>query len=159
MYQTLPPRAVGDESDGERSRVTPGCKRRSGGRLFIVRLINATRASDRFRTKAAGLGPIVLSLKAQVRSVEFTRMPTHETLCRIKDVIRRSLRIDAMAPMSDDMPLIGGEFELDSLDILLIVTELEKEFGIRVKDAGMSRSVFTNIQTLGEFVEQMRLAA
>ncbi len=86
-------------------------------------------------------------------------MPTHETLSRIKDVIRRSLRIDAMAPMSDDMPLIGGEFELDSLDILLIVTELEKEFGIRVKDAGMSRSVFTNIQTLGEFVEQMRLAA
>lgn len=83
-------------------------------------------------------------------------MPTPDTLGRIKNVVRRSLKISAETPVDDLMPLAGGEYDLDSLDILLIVTELEKEFGIRITEDRMNRAAFTNVVSLGMFVEGMR---
>ena len=86
-------------------------------------------------------------------------MPTEDNLIRVKDVIRRCLKLDPASPIDDSMALAGGEYELDSLDILLIVTELEKEFGIKINDKGMNRESFTSVQTLGEFVERARQGA
>ena len=81
-------------------------------------------------------------------------MPTQEILIRIKSVIRRCLKLGPETPIDDAMPLAGGEYELDSLDILLIVTELEKEFGIKINESGMGRAAFSSVETLGEFVEK-----
>jgi acyl carrier protein len=81
-------------------------------------------------------------------------MPSPENLSRIKNVIRRCLKLDPQTPIDDNMPLAGGDYELDSLDILLIVTELEKEFGIRINDKGMNRTVFASVEALGAFVER-----
>ena len=83
-------------------------------------------------------------------------MPTSETLSRVKNVIRTCLKADPRASFDDQMPLVGGEYDLDSLDILLIVTELEKEFGVRITEGQLSKAVFTNIQTLAEFIEQLQ---
>jgi len=80
-------------------------------------------------------------------------MPSPDTFSRIKNVLRKSLKLDAQTPMADSMPLIGGEYDLDSLDILLIVTELEKEFGFKIKEGAMNRTAFKSIETLALFVE------
>ena len=82
-------------------------------------------------------------------------MPSSDTLSRVKKVIRASLKLDAQSPMDDAMPLIGGEYDLDSLDILLIVTELEKEFSVKIHEGSMGKAAFTNIETLGSFIEGM----
>lgn len=80
-------------------------------------------------------------------------MPTPDTLIRIKSVIRRCLKLEPETPIDDNMALAGGEYELDSLDILLIVTELEKEFGFKIKEGAMNRTAFKSIETLALFVE------
>lgn len=80
-------------------------------------------------------------------------MPSAETLTRVKDVLRACLKLDEQTPINDMMPLIGGEYDLDSLDILLIVTELEKTFGVKIVEGSMGKAAFTDVRTLGAFIE------
>jgi len=76
-----------------------------------------------------------------------------EILERIKTVLRRDLKLGPDARIADDMPLAGGSFDLDSLDMLLVLTSVEKEFGIRVQDGSMGRAAFASVKTLGRFIE------
>jgi acyl carrier protein len=80
-------------------------------------------------------------------------MPEAPTIDRVKAVIRTSLKLPADAVLGDDMPLVGGEYDLDSLDILLIITSIEKEFGIKIEDKKVGRAAFTSVRTLAEFVQ------
>lgn len=80
-------------------------------------------------------------------------MPDVQTLHRVKRIIRDSLKLGADADIGDAMPLIGGEYDLDSLDILLVVTNIEKEFAIKIPNEAVGREAFANVTTLAEFVE------
>jgi acyl carrier protein len=71
----------------------------------------------------------------------------------VKRVIRACLKVDEQVVLGDAMPLVGGEYDLDSLDILLIVTELEKEFGVKFNDGAMGKAAFSSIATLAAFIE------
>jgi acyl carrier protein len=79
-----------------------------------------------------------------------------QTIETVKAVLRRDLKLGADAQISDDMPLIGGEFDLDSLDILLLVTSIEKEFGLRMGDKEISRDAFKSVATLAAFIDARR---
>lgn len=79
-----------------------------------------------------------------------------DTLERVKKVLRASLKLGADEVIADDMPLVGGEFDLDSLDILLIVTNVEKEFGIQVREGTMDKKAFATVATLAAFVDGMK---
>jgi 3-hydroxyacyl-[acyl-carrier-protein] dehydratase len=74
------------------------------------------------------------------------------TLQRIKTIVRRDLKLGAAADIPDDMPFFGGDIDMDSLDILLLVTSIEKEFGIKVPNAAVGRQVFESVATLTQFV-------
>ncbi len=82
-------------------------------------------------------------------------MPSAETLSRVKMVIRACLKVDDGTPLEDTMPLVGGEYDIDSLDILLIVTGLEKEFGVKINEGAMGKEAFATIETLGTFIESV----
>lgn len=81
------------------------------------------------------------------------------TVERVKGVLRECLKLGAAAPIADDMPLIGGEYDLDSLDILLIVTSIEKEFAIKIPNESVGKSAFASVMTLSDFVESVRATA
>lgn len=83
-------------------------------------------------------------------------MPSHETLERVKAIVASSLRLTPGVEIGDSMPLIGGEHDLDSLDILLVITNVEKDFGIKIPDRAVGRQAFASITTLAEFVEAHR---
>jgi len=80
-------------------------------------------------------------------------MPSSATIDRVKQIVRDSLKLAPDARMDDHMPLIGGEHDFDSLDVLLVVTNIEREFGIKIPDRKVGRQVFSSINTLSEFVE------
>ncbi len=86
-------------------------------------------------------------------------MASPTTLERVKSVIRSSLRLNPGTPVDDAMPLLGGEYDMDSLDILLVITNIEKEFGIQIQDKHVGREAFTNVGTLADFVESFQAAA
>src|SRR3954469_19206127 len=76
---------------------------------------------------------------------------------RVKAILRRDLKLGA-APIADDMAFFGGDVDMDSLDILLLVTSIEKEFGIKVPNAAVGREVFESVATLTHFVRQQQKA-
>jgi 3-hydroxyacyl-[acyl-carrier-protein] dehydratase len=81
------------------------------------------------------------------------------TLEQLKTILRRDLKLGAAAVIPDDMPLIGGEMDLDSLDILLLVSSIEKHFGIKIPNEVVGRWAFQNVSTLAKFVQDNAKAA
>jgi acyl carrier protein len=78
------------------------------------------------------------------------------TLDRIKLILRRDLKLGEKAVIADTMPLVGGDLDLDSLDMLLLVTSVEKEFGIKIASASIGREVFKTVETLACFIDSQR---
>ena len=78
------------------------------------------------------------------------------TVERLKTVLRRDLKLGSDVSISNDMPLAGGEYDLDSLDMLLLLTSIEKEFGIRITDGAVGREVFASVATLAAFIDSLK---
>lgn len=83
--------------------------------------------------------------------------PRPQTLEQIKRLIRRDLKLPD-APIPDDMPFFGSDVDLDSLDILLLMTSIEKEFKVKVPSEAVGKQVFQNVSTLAVYVDE-QLAA
>src|SRR3954469_12357591 len=67
---------------------------------------------------------------------------------RVKNILRRDLKLGPDAAIPDEMPFFGGDVDLDSLDMLLLVTSVEKEFGLRIPNEAVGRDVFESVATL-----------
>jgi len=55
--------------------------------------------------------------------------------------------------LSDDEPLLGGDLEIDSIDILQLILEIERRFGIKLVDGEFDESAWQSIRTLAVAVE------
>ena len=75
---------------------------------------------------------------------------------QIKSLMRRDLKLGDGVDIQSDTPLVGGDFDLDSLDVLLLVTSIEREFGIKIADGQIGREAFKDVATLAGFVEKAR---
>ena len=75
------------------------------------------------------------------------------TIDRIKVILRRDLKLGESAQIADSMPLAGGDLDLDSLDLLLLVTSVEKEFGVKMVAGNPAREAFRTVETLARFID------
>ena len=81
---------------------------------------------------------------------------TRETIeATLKELLIRALRIEDMTPdqLSADQPLLDGEIEIDSIDILQLILEIEKSFGIKLVTGEFARGEWETIGTLAAAVE------
>jgi acyl carrier protein len=78
---------------------------------------------------------------------------------RVVAIIRRDLMVGSDVALTGDTPLFGGELDLDSLDALLLMQSLEREFGFRMPTEAFGPAVFQNARTLARFVEDHRNGA
>ena len=79
--------------------------------------------------------------------------PSRETLDLIKDILRRDLKLGADAPIDDDMPLVGSDLDLDSLDFLMVVTSIEKQLGFKIPNDQIGPEIFTSVHSLAAYLE------
>jgi 3-hydroxyacyl-[acyl-carrier-protein] dehydratase len=77
-----------------------------------------------------------------------------DVLARVQLILRRDLKLAPDAPIPPDMPFNGAEMDLDSLDILLLVTSIEKEFGVKIPSSEVGREIFTNVATLTNYIAE-----
>ena len=78
----------------------------------------------------------------------------------IKQAIVRSLRLPIKAEdIADDVPLFGEGLGLDSIDVLELVLELERSFGVAITDEATGARVLRTVNTIAEFVEANRKPA
>ena len=75
---------------------------------------------------------------------------------QIKTLLRRDLKLGVDAPLTETTPLVGGDFDLDSLDILLLVGSLEKQFKIKIPSEAVGKWVFQDVGTLARYVADNR---
>ena len=77
------------------------------------------------------------------------------TAQQLKIIIIAGLRIKDKTPddLSDDQQLLGGDLEIDSIDILQLILEIERRFGIKLVDGEFDESAWQSIATLAAVVE------
>jgi acyl carrier protein len=74
---------------------------------------------------------------------------------QLKQIIARGLRLpdDAVASLRDDQPLLGGEMEIDSIDILQIILEIERHFDIKLVTGEFESEQWASIDCLAAAVQ------
>jgi acyl carrier protein len=74
---------------------------------------------------------------------------------QLKPIILKSLRITDLTPddLRDDQPLLGGELEIDSIDILQLVLEIERHFGIKLVQANFNQKHLESVNALAAIIE------
>ncbi len=72
---------------------------------------------------------------------------------QIRTILRRDLKLGPDAPLPEEMPFFGGNVDLDSLDMLLLVTSIERQFGLRIPNEAVGKEVFQNVASLTRYVQ------
>lgn len=75
-----------------------------------------------------------------------------DVVSRVKVIMRRDLKLGTDFPIADDMPFFGGEADIDSLDILLLLGSVEKEFKIKIPNEAVGKQVFQSVETLVNYI-------
>ena len=78
------------------------------------------------------------------------------TLERLKAILRRDLKLPADVAIPDDMPLTGGQMDFDSLDILLVLTSAEKEFGVTITAQPGQPTAFKDLASFAQFIDAQK---
>ena len=82
--------------------------------------------------------------------------PTSDTFARVEKLMRRDLKLGSDIEINPTTPFFGSNADIDSLDILLLLGSIEKEFGLRIPSEAVGREVFQNVGTLVHYVDQHR---
>ncbi len=67
----------------------------------------------------------------------------------MREIIQADLKFQGM-DLPDSLELVGGGLALDSLDLLMLVTGLEKRFGHKIPQKKLGRDTMS---TIGVFID------
>jgi acyl carrier protein len=79
---------------------------------------------------------------------------------QLKPIIVKSLKLTDLTAedLRDDQPLLGGDLEIDSIDILQLILEIERHFGIKLVGAKFDEKVWESIDALAATIESKMAA-
>lgn len=73
----------------------------------------------------------------------------NDVFALVAKLLRQDLKLGAVA-VDEQTLLVGGDLQLDSLDLLMLVTGAEKAYGIKLPKEKLGRS---SMETVGRFTD------
>jgi acyl carrier protein len=84
-------------------------------------------------------------------------IPLDSLKADIKQAIVRSLRLPITADeIGDSTPLFGTGLGLDSIDVLELVLEIERSFGVAIADEQTGMKVLVSVDAIADFITRER---
>jgi len=84
-------------------------------------------------------------------------LPLDSLKAEIKQAIVRSLRLPISAEeIGDSTPLFGTGLGLDSIDVLELVLEIERSFGVAISDEQTGMKVLVSVDAIADFINSER---
>lgn len=77
----------------------------------------------------------------------------------LKEILIKNLKLEDMTPedIADTMPLFGEDgLGLDSVDSIELVLTVDKEFGVKILDSKEYEKIFSNVQSLLDFINAQK---
>ncbi len=75
------------------------------------------------------------------------------TTTQVKELLINTFELDmTSADISDDMAIIGDGLDLDSVDMLEIVSQVEKKLGVKIRNEAIKKENFSSILNLTKFI-------
>jgi acyl carrier protein len=81
-----------------------------------------------------------------------------ELIVKLKSDIIEVLNLEDVKPedIDNDAPLFGEGLGLDSIDALELIVLMEKNYGIKLKDANEGKVIFKSINSMADYIRQNR---
>jgi len=74
---------------------------------------------------------------------------------KIREIVSR-LSGRGAESISPDEPIFGGGLDLDSVTVVTLLTEIEREFGVSLPDEDLDLSAFRQLDMLARMVASLR---
>lgn len=77
-------------------------------------------------------------------------------LKELKVKIVETLSLEDVSPdeIDESDQLVGGELELDSIDVLELVMMIEKDYGVKIDNKELGVKVFSSLKTLAQHIHE-----
>lgn len=81
-----------------------------------------------------------------------------QLLLELKKKIVEELQFEELdaKELADDTPFFDGGLGLDSVDLLVLVALVDRDYGIEIFSRELGEKVFITISTLAEYIEKNR---
>ncbi len=74
----------------------------------------------------------------------------------LKIKIIETLSLEGIAPddIDEDSQLVGGELDIDSIDVLELVLMMEKDYSVVVNNKELGAKVFSSLRTMADYIRE-----
>jgi acyl carrier protein len=81
-----------------------------------------------------------------------------ELLTELKNKIVEELHLKEVNPdqLADDTPFFDGGLGLDSVDLLMLVALVDRDYGVQIFSRELGEKVFITLSTLAAYIEKMK---
>ena len=90
----------------------------------------------------------------QTEKQPIEKLPVEKLIEELKKKVLDLLNIQDVRPETIDInaPLVGNELGMDSIDILELVTVIEKDYGVRIDNKELGEKVFSSFASLAHYI-------